>query len=73
MAENIGNPSFVKSLFSGFVLDELVFPYPQMDKEESESLDLILDSLRKFSENYVDSPEFDRQEKFPDDVINGIK
>ncbi len=73
MAENIGNPSFVKSLFSGFVLDELVFPCPQMDKEESESLDLILDSVRKFAENYVDSPEFDRQEKFPDDVINGIK
>ena len=73
MAENFSNPSFVKSLFSGYILDELVFPYPQMDKEESESLDLILDSLRKFSENYVDSPEFDRQEKFPDDVINGIK
>jgi len=73
MAEELSNPSFVKSLFSGFVLDELVFPYPQMDKDEAESLDLILDSLRKFSENYVDSPEFDRQEKFPEDVINGIK
>jgi acyl-CoA dehydrogenase family protein 9 len=73
MAEKISNPSFVKSLFSGFILDELVFPYPQMDKDEMESLDLILDSLRKFAENYVDSPEFDRQEKFPDDVINGMK
>jgi len=73
MSEKKLNPSFVKSLFSGFILDELVFPYPLIDKEEEENLNLILDSIRKFCENYVDSAKFDREEKFPDDVINGMK
>jgi acyl-CoA dehydrogenase family protein 9 len=44
-----------------------------MDKEEEENLQLIRETIRKFCETYVDSPEFDRQEKFPEDVINGMK
>ena len=73
MSEKKDHPSFSKSLFSGFFLDELVFPYPSMDKEEEENLTLIRETIRKFCETYVDSPEFDRQEKFPEDVINGMK
>ncbi|TFG94376.1 MAG: acyl-CoA dehydrogenase, partial [Calditrichales bacterium] len=73
MSEKSSLPSFSKSLFSGFVLDELVFPYPVMDKEEKENVDLILETVRKFSEDYVDSAEFDKNEKFPDDVVNGMK
>jgi acyl-CoA dehydrogenase family protein 9 len=73
MSKEMSNPSFVKSLFSGYILNELVFPYPLLKKEEEESLNLILDSVRKFCENYVDSPKFDKEEKFPDDVIKGMK
>lgn len=73
MTDKNAHPSFVKSLFSGFFLDELVFPYPHMDKEEEENLNLIRDTIRKFCESYVDSPKFDREEKFPEDVINGMK
>ena len=73
MSDKADFPSFSKSLFSGFVLDELVFPYPLIDEEEKENLDLILETIRKFSENYVDSAKFDREEKFPEDVINGMK
>jgi acyl-CoA dehydrogenase family protein 9 len=73
MSDQISHPSFFKSLFSGLVLDELVFPYPFMNKEEQENLRLILDTVRKFSENYVDSAKFDRDEKFPEDVLNGMK
>ncbi len=73
MTDNTAHPSFVKSLFSGYFLDELVFPYPHMDKEEEENLNLIRDTIHKFCESYVDSPKFDREEKFPEDVINGMK
>jgi len=73
MTEKNSHPSFTKSLFSGFFLDELVFPYPHIDKEEEENLNLILETIQKFCESYVDSPQFDKDEKFPDDVINGIK
>ncbi len=30
-------PSFSKGMFSGVIQDELVFPYPKMDKEEAEN------------------------------------
>jgi acyl-CoA dehydrogenase family protein 9 len=73
MTEKKDHPSFTKSLFSGLFLDELVFPYPMMNKEEEENLNLIRDTIHKFCETYVDSAEFDRQEKFPEDVINGMK
>ena len=73
MTETKVHPSFTKSLFNGFFLDELVFPYPLMDKEEEENLNLIRETIKKFCENYVDSPQFDRDEKFPEDVINGLK
>jgi acyl-CoA dehydrogenase family protein 9 len=73
MTETKYHPSFTKSLFSGYFLDELVFPYPLPDKEEEENLYLIRETVQKFCESYVDSPQFDRDEKFPEDVINGIK
>ena len=73
MTEKRDHPSFTKSLFNGFFLDELVFPYPLPAKEEEENLNLIRETINKFCESYVDSPQFDRDEKFPEDVINGIK
>ena len=36
MTNKTSLPSFSKSLFSGYVLEELVFPYPVPEKEESE-------------------------------------
>ena len=73
MSEITSFPSFSKSLFSGFILDELVFPFPLMNKDEEENVNMILDSIRKFCENYVDSAKFDKLEHFPEDVINGMK
>ena len=31
-------PSFSKALFSGVILDDLVFPYPKMEKEQAENV-----------------------------------
>ena len=41
MTKKETRPSFSKSLFSGYIADEMVFPYPEQDKEEKENLDLI--------------------------------
>ena len=73
MANKKGLPSFSKSLFSGIILDELIFPYPRQSKDEQENLDMILDTLDKFAQDYVDSGAFDRAEKMSDDVIKGWK
>lgn len=73
MANKETKPSFSKSLFSGYLADEMVFPYPEQDKEEKENLDLILDTFNKFAEDNIDSSKFDEMEEIPVEVINGLK
>ena len=66
------NPSFTKGVFLGEVREELVFPYPTMPPEERESLGMILDSLRSWAAENVDSAKFDHDAKFPDGVRQGL-
>lgn len=73
MSSSQNLPSFSKSLFSGVILDELVFPYPKMDKQEAENLDMILATLNRFADDYIDSGKFDEMAEMPEDVINGWK
>jgi acyl-CoA dehydrogenase family protein 9 len=73
MAEAKEYPSFSKSLFSGLLLDNLVFPYPEQDVEKRENLEIILATLRKFANDYIDPDQFDEDAKMPDDVIKGWK
>jgi len=73
MADKKSLPSFSKSLCSGFVLEELVFPYPKQDKEEKENLDMIVNTFRKFLTDYVDSSKMDEMEEIPENIVNGLK
>lgn len=73
MTRKEGIPSFSKSLYSGMVLDDLIFPYPSMQKDEAENLEMILATLNKFAEDYLDSGKFDEMGEMPEDVINGWK
>jgi acyl-CoA dehydrogenase family member 9 len=73
MSKKETKPSFSKSLFSGYLADEMVFPYPEQDKDEKENLDLILDTFNKFAQDNIDSSKFDELEEIPTEVINGLK
>jgi acyl-CoA dehydrogenase family member 9 len=66
------NPSFTKGVFLGEIREDLVFPYPVMPPEERESLGMILDSLRSWAAENVDSAKFDHDAKFPDGVRQGM-
>src|SRR3954465_5986269 len=66
------NPSFTKGVFLGEIREDLVFPYPVMPPEERESLAMILDSLRSWAAENVDSAKFDHDAKFPDGVRQGL-
>lgn len=66
------NPSFTKGVFLGEIREDLVFPYPTMPAEERESLGMILDSLRAWAKENVDSAKFDHDAKFPDGVRQGL-
>lgn len=64
--------SFMKSLFAGSIEQGLVFPYPRMDSEEEENLRIILDSIRQFAKDHVDSAEIDRTGEIPKEVLDGM-
>ena len=66
------NPSFTKSIFLGEIREDLVFPFPVLAGEDRESLQLILDSVRAFGAERVDSKRFDHEGAFPDGVRQGL-
>ncbi len=66
-------PSFSKALFSGVLLDDLIFPYPKMEKEEAEDLKMMMDTFKKFAEDNIDSEKIDEEAKIPDEVIQATK
>ncbi len=66
-------PSFSKALFSGAILDELLFPYPELDKDEAENVKMMVDTFNKFAEDHIDSAKIDEEAKIPEEVINQLK
>jgi acyl-CoA dehydrogenase family protein 9 len=65
-------PSFTKAVFLGEIREDLIFPFPELSAEERESLGMILDSLRSFAADKVDSAKFDHDGVFPDGVRQGL-
>lgn len=72
LADPDKNPSFTKGVFLGEIREDLVFPYPVMPADERDSLNAILDSLRSWAADNVDSSKFDHEAKFPDGVRQGL-
>jgi len=66
------NPSFTKGVFLGEIREDLVFPFPVMSPEETESLRMIIDALRSFAASNIDSAKMDHDGKFPDEVRHGL-
>ncbi len=72
LASPEANPSFTKGVFLGEIREDLVFPFPTLSGEERESLRMILDSLRSYAAERVDSARFDHEGQFPDGVRQGL-
>src|SRR4051812_821111 len=72
LADPDKNPSFTKGVFLGEIREDLVFPYPVMPADERDSLNAILDSLRSWAADHVNSAKFDHDAKFPDGVRQGL-
>ena len=66
------NPSFTKGVFLGEIREDLVFHYPSLSSEEKESLDAILDALRAFAADTIDSKKNDHDGRFPDEMRQGF-
>jgi len=64
--------SLLKSLFYGVIPETMVFPFPEVSREEREHTALLLESVRKFIVKEVDSAKIDREAKIPETVMKGI-
>ena len=64
--------AFVKSLYSGIVDEEALFPYPEIREDERETVSTFLDSFRQFAADRVDPAKIERDHAVGADVIRGI-
>jgi len=65
--------SFMKSLFHGVVAEELIYPFPELGRDERDNTTMILESVRKFIETSVDPVKIDREQTIPKAVLDGMK
>ena len=65
--------SFMKSLFHGVVAEELIYPFPELSRDERDNTTMILESVRKFIETSVDPVKIDREQVIPKEVLDGMK
>ena len=64
--------SFGKSLFFGEILEDQLFPYPEMSKETSETVKSLLDPVRKFLSK-LDSRAMDRAAEQSPELIQQLR
>ncbi|MGB0678595.1 MAG: acyl-CoA dehydrogenase family protein [Polyangiales bacterium] len=65
--------SFMKAMFHGVIAEDLIFPYPEPQAEEKETVALILENLHRFAQSHVDSVAIDKEHRIPDGVLAGMK
>ena len=62
-------PSLLVELFQGRLREDLAYPFPELEGEEKETLEILIDSVEKFLALRVDPVAIDRDSKIPDDVL----
>ena len=72
LADPDHNLSFTKGVFLGEIREDLVFPFPELSKDEQENLTAILDSFRTWAADNVDSMKHDHDGKFTDATRKGM-
>jgi acyl-CoA dehydrogenase family member 9 len=61
--------SFMKSLFFGQVREDLIFPYPRLNADTVENVNMILDAVQKFGKDQVKSAEWDEKGEMPREMV----
>jgi acyl-CoA dehydrogenase family protein 9 len=62
----------VKSLFAGEIPESTVFPFPEIEASERETVSAFLDSFRGFAKEHVDSAKIEREHRIDPAVIRGL-
>ncbi len=64
--------SFGKSLFFGEILEDQIFPYPEIDPQTKETVISVTEMLDKYLAT-LDSAKMDREGEIPKEVIQQLK
>jgi acyl-CoA dehydrogenase family protein 9 len=62
----------IRSLFTGRVPEDLLFPYPEVSAEERETVSAFLESFRSFARDRIDSRRIEKERRISDEVIQGL-
>lgn len=66
--------SIIQALFFGHVSEDKFFPYPELETDEKETLNIVLDSINKFlGDKQEDFTKWDEEGAQPDDFIKALK
>ena len=68
MADSVPNTdnSFMKSLYFGQFREDLIFPYPKLEDDTKETVQMIVDMFQKWAADNLKSEEWDREGKMPE-------
>lgn len=68
------NASPAKSFFLGNILENNIFPFPQINESEKETLQMVIDSVNKFMHGReAEFAKFDREGYQSEEFINSLK
>jgi acyl-CoA dehydrogenase family protein 9 len=62
----------LKSLLAGQIPEETVFPYPEIDPVQRETVAAFLDSFRGFARDHVDSARIEREHQISPEIVKGL-
>ena len=64
--------SVCRPFFTGHLDPEALFPFPEMSADETDTLEILRDSLRRFARERVDSRAIDHEARLPREVLDGL-
>src|SRR5437763_15081672 len=66
------NASFGKSLFFGEILEDQLFPYPEMPRDQIELVAPFCETIDRYMSG-IDSRKLDREGEFPPEVLQSLR
>src|SRR5437762_10500364 len=66
------NASFGKSLFFGDILEDQLFPYPEMPRDQAELVQPICETIDKYMAE-IDTRKLDRVGEFPPELLQSLR
>src|SRR5436305_2714380 len=64
--------SFGKALFFGEILEDQLFPYPEMEREEKETVRSLVEAVSRYLAT-IDGAKLDRAGEMPADLLQNMR